>query len=48
MFLQAEQMHKMATISLKICFPSVTFLSLRNLQAAPEEAMQLRRLQELK
>ena len=29
---------------LKICSTSVTFLSLRNLEAAPEEAMQLRRL----
>ena len=37
-------MHKIATISLKICFTSVTFLSLRNLKAAPEEAMQLKRL----
>ena len=37
-------MHKMANISLKICPTSVTFLSLRNLKAAPEEAMQLRRL----
>ena len=29
---------------LKICSTSVTFLSLCNLEAAPEEAMQLRRL----
>ena len=29
---------------LKIRSTSVTFLSLRNLEAAPEEAMQLRRL----
>jgi hypothetical protein len=29
---------------LKICFTFITFLSLRNLEAAPEEAMQLRRL----
>ena len=29
---------------LKIRLTSVTFLSLRNLEAAPEEAMQLRRL----
>ena len=29
---------------LKICSTSVTFLSLRNLEAAPEEDMQLRRL----
>ena len=29
---------------LKIRSKSVTFLSLRNLEAAPEEAMQLRRL----
>ena len=29
---------------LKICSTSVTFLSLRNIEAAPEEAMQLRRL----
>ena len=29
---------------LKICSKSVTFLSLCNLEAAPEEAMQLRRL----
>ena len=29
---------------LKISSTSVTFLSLRNLEAAPEEAMQLRRL----
>ena len=29
---------------LKICYRSVTFLSLSNLKAAPEEAMQLRRL----
>ena len=29
---------------LKIRSPSVTFLSFRNLKAAPEEAMQLRRL----
>ena len=39
--LKAEEMHKMAYISLKICSTSVTFLSLRNLKAAPEEAMQL-------
>ena len=42
--LKAEEMHKMANISLKICSASVTFLSLRNLKAAPEEAIQLRRL----
>ena len=29
---------------LKICSTRVTFLSLRNLEAAPEEVMQLRRL----
>ena len=29
---------------LKICATRMTFLSLRNLEAAPEEAMQLRRL----
>ena len=29
---------------LKICSKSVTFLSLCNLEATPEEAMQLRRL----
>ena len=29
---------------LKICSTSVTFLSLLNLEAAPDEAMQLRRL----
>ena len=29
---------------LKFCFTSVTLLSLCNLEAAPEEAMQLRRL----
>ena len=29
---------------LKIRFTSVTFLKLRNLEAAPEETMQLRRL----
>ena len=29
---------------LKICSKSVTFLSLRDLEAAPEETMQLRRL----
>ena len=29
---------------LKICSKSVTFLSLRDLEAAPEEAMQLKRL----
>ena len=29
---------------LKICSTSVTFLSLCNLESAPEEAMQLRRL----
>ena len=29
---------------LKMCSTSVTFLSLRDLDAAPEEAMQLRRL----
>ena len=31
-------------VMLKIGSTSVTFLSLRNLEAAPEEAMQLRRL----
>ena len=31
-------------VMLKICSTSITFLSLRNLEAAPEEAMQLRRL----
>ena len=31
-------------VMLKIRSTSVTFLSLRNLEAAPEEAMQLRRL----
>ena len=31
-------------LMLKIRSKSVTFLSLRNLEAAPEEAMQLRRL----
>ena len=34
--------HKLA--KLKIRSKSVTFLSLRNLEAAPEEAMQVRRL----
>ena len=29
---------------LKICSTSVTFLSFRNLEAAPEETMQLKRL----
>ena len=29
---------------LKICSTSIKFLSLRDLEAAPEEAMQLRRL----
>ena len=31
-------------VMLKICSTSITFLSLCNLEAAPEEAMQLRRL----
>ena len=30
--------------ALKICSTSFTFLSLRNLEAAPKEAIQLRRL----
>ena len=33
-----------ALVMLKICSTSITFLSLRDLEAAPEEAMQLRRL----
>ena len=33
-----------ALVMLKICSTSITFFSLRDLKAAPEETMQLRRL----
>jgi hypothetical protein len=48
MLLESFEVHYMSVgqklAILKICSSSVIFLSLHNLEAAPEEAMQLRRL----